>query len=570
MSVFLVVGSFLTWRSTLGFDLRDSAYVTAIAQRMARGETPFVDELNPHSFGSLPAVPSLWLWHHIVGTSGVVLLGRLTFVVLVGLASVVAWRALSPHAGRTISAVAIATAVLALPYNQLVVSYNTTPQLALMVASCAGVAAVARGSRGWAAACGTSAMVASIGYFAVLPAAMVLIGSTLVGRALWVHGRPERAWVFSLLGSGLLVGLVFLGWLTLVPGWGAVRDSLALLDSGAGDRGIGVEPFYWHFVAGARLLPLALLVATMSVAIRWPRGVREVLLGGAVALLALWGGEWGPPGQEPTAGKYAGAVALALLVVLAPAMTIWLGRRRDRLLLLVVLIALPAAVVGFIATSAVTLSGAAYGAYAVPLSGMIVLIVLVLNAVVTDGGAPRWTQPIVFLPAVAMVASLLSVVFNEGPVVTTTTRLAEGPGAGLSVGVDSGSDYAAVARLVAACTDPGGGLWAPGVPGAYLWVDRSAGVPQYWLSPHEFTSGLRVLGAVGTDPACVLAPSDTSPGGQGEPLARWLDDGYERRTSERLRTVGEDGTRYALFEKLPDEEALRSAAAQQQLTPGSS
>ena len=59
--VLVVVAAFLAWRAALGFDLRDSSYVTAIALRMSRGETPFVDELNPHIFGSLPVVPSLWL-----------------------------------------------------------------------------------------------------------------------------------------------------------------------------------------------------------------------------------------------------------------------------------------------------------------------------------------------------------------------------------------------------------------------------------------------------------------------------------------------------------------------------
>ncbi len=527
LAIFVLGVAFLAWRATLGFDLRDGSYLVALAQRSARGEIVFRDELAPHILGSLGAAPILWVWQGVFGVDGVVLVARLTYVVYATVAAYVAWRAMRSVVHATTAAVGVTVAVLCIPYNIEVLSYNSAPQLLLLVSYAAGCAAVMHNSKSWAGTCSASAALAAVTYFAMLPAAVTLVGCVVLARLML---PPRQRSVVTLIKwmvlPGVIVGLLFVAWLIAIPEWTAVTDAWTTLeDSAFGRRGIPADAFYYHFVHGAKLLPLALIAALISALPFVGRYLRVLLQAGALGLLILWGGEFGPPGVEPQGGRYAGAVALAALVVFAVPVLTWLMRLREPRMLAVALILVPPSVVGFLTTAMVTMSGAAYGAYALAFSGPLLLLVI---SIMTQAGETRY-RPIVALTGLlligTMVASLLAVIFNEGPFVHLRHRGTDGPTAGLLMGDGSSGDAAAVSRLLGHC--PVGEVWAPGLPGAYVWVNEDSRVPQYWLATFQLEPGFDAFQRSGSAPDCVLAPVDTS----GETLPRamraWLDSNFE-------------------------------------------
>src|SRR5690606_38179011 len=135
---------------------------------------------------------------------------------------------------------------------------------------------------------------------------LVLLG-VIVAQVLF---RPIGRWkvdsVFAVwvLLPGFIVGMAFLAWVTVVPGWTAVLSAYDVQSGVPG--GIGLAAFYWHFVAGAKLLPIALMLSIGAILLRVTGASRPVLFTGSALALALWAGEHGPPGIEPTEGRYAG------------------------------------------------------------------------------------------------------------------------------------------------------------------------------------------------------------------------------------------------------------------------
>lgn len=516
---------FLAWRATLGFDLRDGSYVVALGQRLARGEVPFVDELSPIIFGSVLLAPVIVLWEAIAGTDGVVLVARLAYVAMAAAVGWVSWRALAPFFGSTLSALAVLAGVLALPYNLQVLSYNTTPQLLLLLASAAGLAAVLGGSGRWGAVASTAAAVASVAHVGVLPGAMLLLLSILWARSRF--GPTERAtsarFVGCVLLPGFVVGCAFVAWIALVPGWEAVQVAVGV----QADRpsGIALEAFYWHFLAGAKLLPV--FAALVGLGFLSRGRLRALLLGLSALSLTGWAGAFGPPEIEPSEGRYAGAVALVIVVTFLVPLVIWAVRAGERAFLALTAVAVPSALVGAVMTSAMTMSGAAYGAYAVPMAGVMALVVLGV------GQASTHSRPVSgwgLVPAVglnaALAASLLAVVFNEGAFIHARHRVPDGPAAGLLVGEASMHNHRAVSGLVDACPEGSTTFLSLWVPGAYLWWGQEGGAAQYWLGPVEDDDGYRYMARSGAVFDCILGPLE--PGSEGLPagLQALLDEQY--------------------------------------------
>lgn len=72
----------MTRRLSLGVDLTDDAFATALAYRFALGARPFVDELNSSQTAALIVTPLVWLYVKAThGTAGIVLFMRVCFLV---------------------------------------------------------------------------------------------------------------------------------------------------------------------------------------------------------------------------------------------------------------------------------------------------------------------------------------------------------------------------------------------------------------------------------------------------------------------------------------------------------
>ncbi|MGD8200634.1 hypothetical protein ACQE98_08230 [Ornithinimicrobium sp. W1679] len=417
---------------------------------------------------------------------------------------------IAPIFGSTPSALAVVAAVLSLPYNLQVVSYNTTPQLLLMVATAAGVPAVLRSSVGWAAVCSAAAATAAVSYVVILPSAgLILLAAAAAHVALLPSpGRKvDPRFAVALLAPGTLVGLAFLAWVSAVPGWMGVLQAFQAQSGRSG--GGPIQDFYLHFVSGAKVLPLVVVVSVAALFAPLRDRWRSALLTGAAAGLGLWGGEHGRPGIEPTDGRYAGALALAIVVTLGVPLFTWLmvkGRCRAHMTLGV--LALPAAAVGVWTTSSITKSGPALGAYAVPLGGVVILVVLTL--VLAAGEADK-NRAVSLAPAVgvnaALVASLVAIVFSEGPLPHLDRRITEGPGLGLLVGNKAYQDYEALSGLMGSCPEGSRGFLSAWVPAAYLWWPDVGGGPQYWMGPDETTAAYSYIQDQGYEYECVLAPA---------------------------------------------------------------
>lgn len=515
----------------MGFDLRDGSYAVTLAQRLVRGEIPLKTEVSPHIFGALPVAPVLWVWRTLFGDTGIVLVARLTFVLLAALVAVVSWRAVSPTLGRTASALAVLAAVLCIPYNLLVVSYNTLPALMFLLATAAGVAVIFGGSAGWGVVCGTAAVGIGIGYFALLPAAalLVLCVLALAGYQEGVGLRwPARRLLAAVLLPAVALGAGFLFWITVVPGWQAVQDAYALM-SVSQKYGSAMTPWdIWEFfLARSRLLPACFGLAMLAVVLPLRAIRRAGLLLASLAGLAWWSGQFGEPNAyDPTAGRFTGALALMLILVMFLPAVIWLFRYRDKTLIqLFILGALPS-LTGFAIIVNISASGPSYGAYAAAFPGMLLFLMAFIADVSSKDAPNRLSWVTSAMVPMAFMLSLVAVVFNEGPVSYLTYRETSGPVAGIAMGADSFADQQAVAQLMADCPGSARGLWTLGAPGAYLWSDVSSDVPQYWVELDGVQQNLEVLQARPRQPGCVLVPADLSRVKGGDAVQRWLDQHY--------------------------------------------
>ncbi|WP_134774066.1 hypothetical protein [Ornithinimicrobium flavum] len=494
----VLVGAFLLWRVRHGVDQGDGAHVVALAVRLAEGATPFVDEMNVQSLGSLAAVPFTWVWLQLVGLEGVVLASRTWYLLLALGAGVVGYRALRTGLRPLPAFTGVALACVPTPYNLLVTSYNTVPGLALGVATFAGYAALTRSSGRWAAVSGAALAVSVLAHPSSLPAAAVL------GLVVLVLGLHRTGVVRGLLlGGGSLSAVVIL-WVVAGPGIGALLETLSYTTDYQASRPHPVDRLadttrrFAEVVVSPAFVP-ALVLALLAGLPRVPARLRTpsmVLVAPAAAVPAAL--SLSDPTRlvtGATSGTYAVLVVLALVVPVA----LWSARTPHRDLRLLLALSGPPAVVGLVTYALATSAKGSWGVIvppALPLYGVLG-IGAVLAATQAWGrrddardddrgrSTRRPLRPVPLAAVALLVVPLLGVhtlhSFRDPAPWRTTARITEGPNAGLSTTPEGWVQDCRTRRAVSGWVGPGETLLAYAEPSVYLYTEARAATNIVWL-----------------------------------------------------------------------------------------
>lgn len=479
VATFGVTFAYLLVRCFVGVDLNDGAYVLAIARRMAAGDRPFVDEMSAHTLGSMFAVPFVWLWTSLFGSTALIAASRVFAVLWMATTSVISYRALSASLPPLPSAVALCVTAVSLPYSIIATSYNTVSMFALVLATCAAYRTITDYDPRWARTTAVSATVATIAFPAVLAGAGALLVVTVIicRRSIaWRRLLLDIAMPWAVLS--LLVGVALLG----VCGASAVQAALqaqshmrpAIDVSGL----VGFAKFELAYLTTPGKLPLVALLGLVSIAtVRW----RLISWASAIAaLLLLLSFAVKHPSANSIAldgGTFSAAFGLlsALLCLPFALRTGWINERLRTLLLLSLCSLLSAAGVQLVTASGYTFGAAMDGA------GPIVLAIVLGTAMhLADITPRRFAAPVVVLPLVTALACLNSVVFNEGPTMQPRWLISTGPAAGLWVSDSSRHALAQVETLTHACPAQSR-LFAVSLPGAYLWQPPRSAATVSWL-----------------------------------------------------------------------------------------
>lgn len=474
------------WRVRFGVDHGDGGHVVAIAVRMARGDLPLVDEMNLQALGSLLAVPFTWVWLQLVGTEGIVLASRVFYLGLALGAGAIGYLALRTGLRPLIAFVGVVLACTPTAYNLLVTSYNTVPLLALSTAVFAGYAALSRGSARWGAVTGVALALSGLSHPASLPAAIIL-GLLVLALGVQRDRGPGRA-VRGLLVGGLAVSAVIVLWVLLVLGPASLRETLRYTTEYQGlrpppvDRLVDTASSYVQLLLTWSYLPvtaLAVLACLPRLDPRW-RALAATAVPLAIALMLLRR-TLAAPGEVfvgVMSGSYATIVALFLLVPV----TLWVVRE-DTELRLLLLLALPTAVVGLVTYSLMTSAGAAWGATSPPAMALYGVLGMAVTAMVRRS----WRSSAALVAAAAVVLGSLGLThvqrqFRDPAVWETHAEITHGPHAGLVT-----TDHWVVSDCgwrsqTAAWIAPGESLLAYQAPAAYLYTEGPMDTNIIWLA----------------------------------------------------------------------------------------
>lgn len=529
-------------RVQLGFDHGDGPHVVGLAMRLADGDRPFIDEMNLQVMGSWPAVPFVWLWTHTVGTDGIILASRVYFVLLSLLVAHVSWRAIAPAIGRGTSAAVITIAIIPAAYNLPLVSYNTSPALLLLLATCAIIAAVTRRVAAWAWVGGAALALSAAAHPVTAPVGLLagLIAVVLLGRSrlsLYLAGGAAA------VGAVLLIAVV-----TLWGGFDAVR---ATVDFTVDYQGLRPDPgwrvqqaatAYWRWfgwlVPGAAILSLVAASLPSSRHGRaWPVWVRAVLFGVAGVLLTVAMLRGGLDSPSVVSWSWtSGFTATALVLVLALPAAILALRSGDRLARQVLVLGLPPTLVGIPVVWAMTSASPTWGSTSAVLTPGLVGIFTVLLRNLSRGfnralGRPRrWPVAAVSgLVIVLLAVSHTLTSYRTPPVSDLRTRVSFGINSGLLNSEEEVQILADRTRLAQRC---GRTALTYDQPPAYLLGDARILSPIIWIVRFEHANQVVVdwLTARGATPDCILISNRTWPPSAkllaADPLLRWIQARY--------------------------------------------
>lgn len=378
-----------------GADLYDGSHIVALAQRLAQGDRLFADEMNAQAVGSAAGAPFVWVWTRLFGQHYLVLAYRYFYVLVALLVAVLAYRALRTVVRPLVAFTAVAGAVIVTSYHVVGLSYNTVPTLAMVILTCCGTAAVLgprHQARGWVVPIGLTAPLAAVSLQSLLPA--VGLSLLVLVVLLWREGR--RAAVAWLVGSAALVtvpvAVYFLGGI----GWSTISETLDYTVQYQRPRSTPGERLAFTSLAWLRELGnpvrlpavlLALAMAVPALPARWRRAglvLLPVVLG-ATSLLSLQvnGINW---------MRYVGSIQLYTALIVLPVCLWWAWTREDRVVRVLLWLALPTAVVGHPLVAATTFAGPWYGEFP-PASVALAIATTVGAARVVERVGGRVTAP---------------------------------------------------------------------------------------------------------------------------------------------------------------------------------
>ncbi|CAG7571262.1 hypothetical protein FB554_3210 [Barrientosiimonas humi] len=503
-ALFGLTFGYLTLRSFLGVDLADGSYPLVLSRRVAHGAMPLADEQGLHVFGSLPAAPFVLVWEAAFGSTGLILATRLFTVAWIAVVVLVCQRALTPTLPPLPVAAGLCGVTLALPYAVIGTTYNTVAMFGLLLATCAGFAAVHARPRGWLPTAAVAAPVASIAFPGVTPGAVCLLLALLV-----VLRRQGASW--AQIGRNLalpaaLVVVALLVFLTVGPGWDQVEQSVAdqrTARPATGGLGSVLDLFSsWlgGYLTEPGKLPLALLAAAAAAVLPWRQAAAAAALAAAGLLLWFASAQPGANMLDIDDGTYPGAMGVLASVVLLPIAVRCAGRdAATRQLLLLSAVTLPS----LLGVQAMTASGFTFGAIAAGGAPFALAVFVAFAQFLSRPDLGRGWQVGLLAPALITGACLTAVVFNEGTTFQQRNLVTSGPAAGLWVSDSSVTRIRAVETLADRCPAEARAL-VVGAPGGYLWLPARSAAMGSWLG-NDAVQSIPVERQLARRPTCILA-----------------------------------------------------------------
>jgi hypothetical protein len=516
----ILIAGLAAWRATLGMSLIDDGYYAAATVRLAQGARMFVDEMFVQSLGFLAALPFAKLWLVLFGPTGIVVALRVFYVAVATAGATIAYRLLNRSFGRAPAFAAVVAIFIAPAYNLFGISYDTMAALGMILACLFAFAAVRDSKRGYAAIAGAAAAFASVSHPPFTLAAFALLITFIVRtrdrRLVWamVWGATGLlgaflVWLFATVSLTELHGaydFVLGSWrLTSGPATGT-RSEIHLARLLVSLIAVWKVPLFIWFAPAAAISAWTAYFTRRPEHVR-ARGIALALLPLALAIpvFANWSAHGRPSLSLETVG---GNFLIAFLVFAAAPMFMSLRKARSDPRRDLILMALPAGLVGF---AVVIMSSSADIFWA---SGIVGLAPIVVAVVVWWAIEVR--DALGSVAEVGAVASLLFALLvllfgysfkSDGPPLGLTTTIPSGAYAGMRTGAGRAAEVADLARLGQKWVGPATAVTMVDLPGGYL---VTGGVPVtnvIWLDPGPF-DGFTVayLDRTGRWPDVVFVP----------------------------------------------------------------
>lgn len=473
--------------------------------------------------GSLPAVPFLWAWESVLGSTGIILFSRVLASLGVVACVYVTYRAVAGRLPRVPLLVAVASTAMWLPYSITAVSYNTVPMFGLLVATFAGFRVSCEYSRKWAVVTSLAAAASTVAFPAVALGSVTLLLAVAV-----LCLRHEVSWTFvvrDLVLPGLVLGLLVVGWLAVSPGLDAVRKALQL-QSGMRPRAtkrrlIDFAVITFRDFRQSGPLQWALLSAVCAALLPRPALRWTATLVSAVLLIVL----------AVTKPDYAGTTGLLIAMTWLPiAIRSAVHDAQYRRLLLLSTTSLLAAA----GVQVLTASGPWYGA-AMDGAAAFVAVVVLGFCLACRREMPARLQTVrvlaAALPMLVAAACLTAVAFEDGGLRERRELVSRGPAAGLWLTPGKHQQLQRVEAMVSRCPR-GGKVFVTDLPGLYVWFAPSSAAVISWTR----SSGLNRLPVqkqLDRRADCVVASSTTDREAQTA-----ADLAVQSTVIERMRPVG--------------------------------
>ncbi len=213
------------WRAFRGFDWSDESAAYAAAYRLVLGDLPLVDSWDSHAGWSILAAPFLWLYRQWNGNmDGVLLAGRLCFLVVQTLIAVVVYRRLLGFCRSHLAAMICGWLTASfVPGMVLNFNYQWAGLMAMVLSGTALLWGYRReGSWLWPAALqsGLWAGIAAVIYPTFLPAVVPMAAALVLCRPLGPRKKGRTALsLFCFIAGTALPILVFLLYLGNLLSW---------------------------------------------------------------------------------------------------------------------------------------------------------------------------------------------------------------------------------------------------------------------------------------------------------------------------------------------------------------
>jgi 4-amino-4-deoxy-L-arabinose transferase-like glycosyltransferase len=469
-----------TWRARYGVSLFDSSHYTVVAMRLAQGSRPFVDEMTLQATAFLPGAIFAKVWLLAFGREAIELALRVSFVVAAAGAGLVIFRALRPSFGPWPSLVAAAVPLLAPPLNILALSYNTGALAAFMVATALSLAALRDEDRFAAAGAGVAFAYGVVSY-------PPFVAGAVVGIASFAFVARSRRLTLWMLGGGLSLATVVLGWLLVVGSLGGLRDTFAYAAASSGgvlqaplDRLLRFLPFVIEPLTRPNAWPAWILALAALVPLRppWLRAAAMGLIPLAVTVPAL---RHVSPGQE-----YIGVIGAAMLITMSGIVFLplagWMIARPNRDMRVLLWLTGPLALVDTVlvlqSTNAGWYRGTGFTGFAPLAMALLVAWALFIRE---NGGRAVFAASTASLLLAALLL-LFATTFKDEVPFRLRTPVTTGAYAGLLTTQERARDFATIEALGRRWVRPEDSLVVMHAPGVYMLMPGRIETNATWLS----------------------------------------------------------------------------------------